>query len=183
MESTVPDRADVIRASREIEKCLGAVQAEDAVLGVALIESGFKTALASFLRTISPAEREIVSRHHPDGADANVPSQCLSSSGVEWLLSLVVATAGKYLHDQPEVWRTLAACPDDSRVTELTEAVAKQLSNAFARTDHIGVSAYDVAATTIISASLLAQQHGVPLEQLATHPPGGDRTSAESQRG
>lgn len=161
-------RAEVVRVSREVEHRLGHIQTSREALGIALLETGIRMAMAGFARTPSPAEKDAIRAHYPGATDASIKAHCLTPAGTSWLLDLITTITGKYLDHQPETCTVGDACPDDTKVTEFVDVAIRHLRNAYAGAEQMGMSAYDVAATFIINASILAAEHGVQLEQLAT---------------
>ena len=161
-------RAEVNRVSKEVEHRIGHIHTSREALGMALLEIGLRTAMANFARTPSAAEKEAIRAHYPGATNASIKAHCLTSAGTSWLLDLITTITGKYLDHQPEACTVHDACPDDTNVQKFVDLAVRHLSNAFASAEQMGMSAYDVAATFIINASILAAEHGVRLEQLAT---------------
>ncbi len=168
MHISTTTRAEVVRVSKEIEQYLGQIQTNREALGIALLETGVRTAMAGFARTPSAAEKEAIRAHYPGATNASIKAHCLTPAGTSWLLDLISTITGKYLDHQPETCAVEDACPDDTKVTKFVDVAIRHLRNAYAGAEQMGMSAYDVAATFIINASILAAEHGVRLEQLAT---------------
>jgi hypothetical protein len=138
------------------------------VLGAALIEAGLRLIASDAKRPASAAERKLIRAHYPSATDRDIDDHRVAPEALRHILALTTTAARKYLDHQPEACAALDACPDDSVVKDLVVLLTRHLRNAYASASDLGLSAYDVAATAITNASILASENGVPLEQLAT---------------
>ena len=161
-------RSKVLRAVQSINEHVRMMDTDRDLLGAALIEAGLRWIARGSEQPVSAAERKLIRAHHRDANDADIDDHRVTPETLRYMLALLTTAASKYLDHQPEACAALDACPDDALVNGLVDAVYRHHRNAYAGAAHFGVSPYDVAAATITNASLLASEHGVCMEQLAT---------------
>jgi hypothetical protein len=167
MSSNDEFRSEVLRISRGIKDYVQTINADNRMVGAALLEVGLQVATADSKRPASAAEKKLIRAHHPKATEESIAAHRLTKDGLSLLLSLVVGFARKYLDHQPEACAALDACPDDAAVSDLVAVVTRNMKNAYASARSLGVSTYDVAAAAVTNASIIATERGVPLEQLA----------------
>ena len=161
-------RPKVRRAVQSIEEHVSTMDTDRDLIGAALIEAGLRCVARGSEQSVSAAERKLIRAHHPNATDEDIDAHRVTPEALSYMLALLTTAARKYLDHQPEACAALDACPDDALVNGLVAAVYRHHQNAYASAADFGVSAYDVAAATITNASLLASEHGVCIEQIAT---------------
>ena len=160
-------RAEVLRISQGIRDYALTIDADNRLIGAALIEVGLQVALADSRAPVSAAEKKLIRAHYPKATDEDIKIHRLTPEGLGYLLSLIITFTRKYLDHQPGAGVTPDAWTDDATVSGLVSVIARNMENAYGSADGMRVSAYDVAAAVITNASILATERGVPLEQLA----------------
>jgi hypothetical protein len=161
-------RSEVLRTRRSIEDHVATMRVAPDLLGAALVEAGLRLIASDAQRPVSAAERKLIRAHHASAIDEDIDAHRIAPEALRHILALTTTAARKYLDHQPEACAVLDACPDDAVVKDLVVSLTRHLSNAYATASELGASAYDVAATAITNASILASENGVCLEQLAT---------------
>ena len=161
-------RSEVLRAREIIEDNAREMPFDADLLGAALVEAGLRLIARDARRPVTAAEKKLVRTHHPNASDEDIEAHRIAPDVLRHILALTTTAARKYLDYQPETCTALDACPEDAVVNDLVVVITRQLSNVYATAGDRGASAYDVAATAITNASILAAEKGVCLEQLAT---------------
>ena len=161
-------RSEVLRAIESIENHVQTAGLDGPGLAAALIEAGLRAAAKDARQAASAAERKLIRAHHPHATDDDIDALRVAPPTLRYMLDLLTTAARKYVDYQPEACTALDACPDDKAVADFVAVISRHQQNAYAGPAASGLSAYDVAAATITNASILASEHGVCLEQLAT---------------
>jgi hypothetical protein len=138
------------------------------LLGTALVEAGLRLIARDAKQPVTAAEKKLIKAHYPSATKEDIDAHRIAPDALRHILALTTTAARKYLDHQPEACTALDACADDGVVNDLIVAITRQLSNVYASASDRGASAYDVAATAITNASILASEKGVCFEQLAT---------------